>query len=196
MAGPVLSRRFHLRCSVCVSSAPLPCSVCLAARTVCVCVRSVCASVVQPFGGRQKGLAEACLLSYAPALCHAADTVRVFSTVCVIFSPDGMCMVKELESCWKAAVLCWEPQCLGSGRTAKALPRCNCPLNVVFFKTNLWVLTEQVRWPNVNKLDVRWPVKISSRATESSLGPHQRVCCCDLLVLYPVLLPLLCILAS
>lgn len=82
-------------------------------------------------------------------------------------------------------MLCWEPQCRGSGRTAKALCRCSCPLNVVFFKNSLRALTEEVRWPNLNKLDIRWPIEISSLTTESDLGLHQRVCWCDLLVLIP-----------
>lgn len=42
-----------------------------------------------PFGESQKGLPGACLLSCAPALCHAAD-ICVLSTVCFMFSPDQL----------------------------------------------------------------------------------------------------------
>lgn len=51
-----------------------------------------------PLGESHKGLSEDRLLSHAPALCRAADTACVFSTVCLTFSPDQICVIKELET--------------------------------------------------------------------------------------------------
>jgi len=85
--------------SVSVSCAPFPWSC------VPCCVDSVCLSVpvfVQAWfcllEKSHKGLSGAHLLSSAPALCRAADTVCVFSTVCFTFSADQICMIKELEA--------------------------------------------------------------------------------------------------
>lgn len=63
-----------------------------------------------PLGESGKGLSEARLLSYAPAPCCAADTVRVFSTVCFTFSLDQICMIKELETSRRAMLGTLVPQ--------------------------------------------------------------------------------------
>lgn len=77
-----------------------------------------------PLGEGRKGRSDARLWSYAPALCRAADTAGVCSTVCFTFSPDQICMVTELEDGSRAtlgtSVLAGQPELAA----AASCPRC------------------------------------------------------------------------
>lgn len=103
------------------------------AESVCVPVPGRCAAL--PFGGRQKAL------SGALALCRAADTGPVRSTLCFTVPPEQTCMTKEPGT---AAVLLgtmvpWFWQDSRSSLQLQAAPVVGLfpGHNVVFSKNNL-----------------------------------------------------------
>lgn len=142
-SGGACSEQFFT--STGVTSAPLPSSYMPCYMdSVCVCVSvSVFVQVwFCPLGESGKGLCEAHLLSYAPAPCCAADTVRVFSTVCFTFSPDQICMIKELETSHRAMLGTLVPQFWQDSQSSLQLQAAPVVwlflvLNVVFSKNNL-----------------------------------------------------------
>lgn len=161
------------------------------------CVDRVCFSVSVfwvfvpawfcPLGKSCKGLSD-------PVSCHMYQlhamllTPFVFSAQCALRS---LLTKSTWLRSWKpAAVLCWEPRCLGSGRPGNAVCSCKLPLLCDCFQFSVLSFPKITFGPLLNNLPLLlvyagWLIEKTSVATESNLGLPQRVCCFESLMLVP-----------